>query len=157
MTRTRQTPSLHAGVLPNMILLNLLLGALVAAVGFWLLWETAPPVVVAGWAFAVGGFLWWKARTVTEVWAWSTLFLGLESFAWPMTLMTQLKSVSDTPSEDEMGTILSAVVLGLFSSVFWISFSYGLFKRAWEIAPDLPSDIRPAPLESHPTKQKNAR
>ena len=30
-------------------------------------------------------------------------------------------------------TILSAVVLGLFSSVFWISFSYGLFKRARKV------------------------
>jgi hypothetical protein len=29
-----------------------------------------------------------------------------------------------------MGTMLSAVLMGLFSAVFWIAFSYGLFKRA---------------------------
>jgi hypothetical protein len=29
-----------------------------------------------------------------------------------------------------MGAILSAIVMGLFSAVFWISFAYGLFKRA---------------------------
>ncbi|TKS60205.1 MAG: hypothetical protein EWM72_01528 [Nitrospira sp.] len=141
----------------DMILLNLLLGTLVVAVGFWLLWGTVSPGIVAGWALAVGGFQWWKARTITEVWAWSTLLLGLESFAWPLTLMIQLKGASETPSEGEMGTILSAVVLGLFSSVFWISFSYGLFKRAWGAAPDPPSNTSHAPLVSQPAKRKKAR
>lgn len=138
----------------KMIPLNLLLGTLVVAVGFWLLWETVSPVIVAGWALAVGGFLWWKARTITEVWAWSTLLLGLESFAWPLSLMIQLKAASAAPSEDEMGTILSAVVLGLFSSVFWISFSYGLFKRAWGAAPE-PTSLTPhTPPGSQPAKRK---
>jgi hypothetical protein len=140
-----------------MIPLNLFLGTLVVAVGFWLLWGTIFPVIVAGWALFVGGLLWWKARTITEVWAWSTLLLGLESFAWPLTLMIQLKGASDAPSEDEMGTILSAVVLGLFSAVFWISFSYGLFKRAWGVAPDPPSNTSRAPLGSQPAKRKQTR
>ncbi len=140
-----------------MILLNLLLGTLVVAVGFWLLWGTVFPVVVAGWALAVGGFLWWKARTITELWAWSTLLLGLESFAWPLTLVIHLKGASEAPPEGEMGTILSAVVLGLFSSVFWISFSYGLFKRAWDVAPDPPNDTSRAPLVSQKAKRKKAR
>ena len=129
-----------------MILLNLFLGTLVVAVGFWLIWGTVSPVLVAGWALAMGGLLWWRARTIPAVWAWSTLVLGLESFAWPLTLMIQLKTASTTPSEDEMGTILSAVVLGLFSSVFWISFSYGLFKRAGGISPEPPSETSHQPL-----------
>jgi hypothetical protein len=33
-----------------------------------------------------------------------------------------------------MGAILSATLMGLFSAVFWIAFSYGLFKRAKEKA-----------------------
>lgn len=140
-----------------MILLNLLLGTLVVAIGFWLLWGTASPVIVAGWALAVGGLLRWKGRTITEVWAWSTLLLGLESFAWPLTLLIQLKGASEIPSENEMGMILSAVVLGLFSSVFWISFSYGLFKRAWGVAPDSPSNTSCAPLVSQPRKRKKTR
>jgi hypothetical protein len=70
------------------------------------------------------------AETITGLWAWSTLLLGLESFAWPVVLMIQLRGQADSLPESEMGTILSAVVLGLFASVFWISFSYGLFKRA---------------------------
>jgi len=141
----------------NMILLNLLLGTLVVAVGFWLLWGTVSPVVVAEWALAVGGFLWWKARTITEVWAWSTLLLGLESFAWPLILMIHLKGTFETPPEGEMETVLSAVVLGLFSSVFWISFSYGLFKRAWDVAPDPPTDTSHTPLVSQKAKRKKAR
>ncbi len=115
-----------------MRLLNVLLGTLVAVVGFWLVWGEVSPYVVFGWAVIVGFALWLKADSITEVWAWSTLLLGVESFAWPVVLMIQLKGASESLPESEMGTILSAVVLGLFSSVFWISFSFGLFKRAWK-------------------------
>jgi hypothetical protein len=140
-----------------MILLNLLLGTLVVAIGFWLLWGAMTPVIAAGWALAVGGLLWWRARTITEIWAWSTLLLGLESLAWPLTLMIRLKGASDTPSEDEMGAILSAVVLGLFSSVFWISFAYGLFKRAWEVAPASPQSASGTLPISEPVRRKKVR
>lgn len=119
-----------------MILLNLFLCVIVTTVGFWILWGAEWPLVIAGWALAAGGFLWWRARSVAELWAWATLGLGLESFIWPILLMAQLKRASETPSEEEMGTILSAIVLGLFSSIFWISFSYGLFKRAWKVTSD---------------------
>ncbi len=110
--------------------LNLFLGILVTVVGFWLIWGAVSPLLVLGWGLAVGVFLWVKAESITEIWAWSTLLLGLESFAWPVVLMIQLKGTSDSLPEAEMGTILSAVVLGLFSSVFWVSFSFGLFNRA---------------------------
>jgi len=117
-----------------MILLNLFLCIIVTTVGFGIIWGSTWPLVIAGWALAVGGFLWWRARSVAELWAWATLGLGLESFVWPILLMTQ--HTSETPSDEEMGAMLSAVVLGLFSSVFWISFSYGLFKRAWQSPSD---------------------
>lgn len=121
--------------MPFMIFLNLFLGTLVTAVGFWLLWGgTVSPIVVVGWALTVGLFLWIMTESVTELWAWSTLLLGLESFAWPLVLMIQLKSQAESLPESEIGTVLSAVVLGLVSSVFWISFSYGLFKRARKLA-----------------------
>jgi hypothetical protein len=111
--------------------LNLALGTLVATVGFWLLWGGAISyVLVIGWGLSVGLFLWFMTESITELWAWSTLLLGLESFAWPLVLMIQLRGQAESLPESEMGTTLSAVVLGLFSSVFWISFSYGLFRRA---------------------------
>ncbi len=111
-------------------LVNVGLGTAVAAVGFWLLWGTESPALLAAWIAAVASLLWWAAKTTTEVWAWATLLLGLESFAWPVVLMVQLRGTSGTPTDEAMGNALSGVVLGLFSSVFWLSFSYGLFKRA---------------------------
>lgn len=140
-----------------MILLNLILGTLVTTVGFWILWGAASQTVVVVWAFTVGGFLWWKVRSITELWAWATLLLGLESFAWPIHLMIQLKGASEAPSDDEMSTMLSAVILGLFSAVFWIVFSYGLFKRAWGASPGSTRDVSPPGNPSQPTIRKKAR
>jgi hypothetical protein len=103
---------------------------------------------------AIGGFLSWKARSLTEVWARATLLLGAESFAWPLILLVQMRSSGIEPTEDQMGTVLSAVVMGLFSSVFWLSFSYGLFKRAWGPAPALSSQVGDQP---RPAKSKRLR
>ncbi len=138
-----------------MRLLNLALGTAVVAVGFWLIWGSVSPFIVLGWVIAVGLFLWVVADSISKVWAWSTLFLGIESFVWPLVLMVQLKGASDTVPEAEMGTMLSAVVLGLFSSVFWVSFAYGLFNRAFNADSPPPKD-RPAPLSgSRSAKKKN--
>ncbi len=137
-----------------MRLLNCLLGILVAVVGFWLIWGTVAPVVVLGWALVVGIFLWLKAESITEIWAWATLLLGLESFAWPVVLMIQLNGPSESLPEAEMGAILSAVVLGLFASVFWISFSYGLFKRAWRTDQPLSDDEPTRTSISHSRNRK---
>ncbi|HLZ35193.1 MAG TPA: hypothetical protein VKP13_14350 [Nitrospira sp.] len=113
------TPQLNAG-----------LGSLVVTVGAWLAWDSLSgpeaSLVMAG----VAMFLLWRGRTIGLVWAWSTLLLGLECFAWPIITMVQIRSSTAQPSDEEMGTILSAVLMGLFSAVFWIAFSYGLFKRA---------------------------
>lgn len=138
-----------------MRLLNCFLGILVAVVGFWLIWGTLAPVIVLGWALLVGAFLWLKAESITEIWAWATLLLGVESFAWPVVLMIQLKGPSESLPEAEMGTILSAVVLGLFASVFWISFSYGLFKRAWRTDQPLSKD-EPSGASISLSKKKKA-
>mgnify|MGYP003382039202 FL=1 len=142
------TPATH-----RIRLLNISLGTLVVAIGFWLLWDTLLPGVVALWIALVGAFLYWKCSTITEIWAWSTLLLGLESFAWPLQLMIQLKSAATGPSDEEMGTILSAVVLGLFSSVFWMSFSYGLFKRK-PGTPAPPTTPSTPELTKQPSRQK---
>ena len=139
-----------------MIILNLILGTLVTTIGFWILQGAASQGIVVLWAFTVGGFLWWRVRSITELWAWATLLLGLESFAWPIHVMIQLKGVSETPSQDQMEAMLMAVVLGLFSSVFWIAFSYGLFKRTWAAstdATDHPSHTRHV---SQPTVRKKS-
>ena len=43
--------------------------------------------------------------------------------------MVQISSITAEPNDEQMGTILSAVLMGLVSAVFWVTFSYGLFKR----------------------------
>jgi hypothetical protein len=110
--------------------LNALLGSLVVAAGAWLAWDSFSSWGVFLVAGGVAGFLIWQGRTIGLVWAWATLLLGLESLAWPIVTMVQVRSITTEPTDEQMGTILSAVLAGLFSAVFWITFSYGFFKRA---------------------------
>ena len=110
--------------------MNAVFGALVVAVGAWLASSGFSVEQAALVLVAAAAFLWWRGRTITLIWAWSTLLLGLECFAWPIALMLQIRSAGREPSDDEMGAILSATLMGLFSAVFWIAFAYGLFKRA---------------------------
>ncbi len=110
--------------------LNALLGSLVVATGAWLAWDSFSPWGVFLVTGGVAGFLIWQGRTIGLVWAWATLLLGLESLAWPIFTMVQVRSTTTEPTDEQMGTILSAVVTGLLSAVFWITISYGLFKRA---------------------------
>ena len=120
--------------------LNAALGSLVVAVGAWLAWDSLSLLGTLAIVAGTAGFLLWRGRTIGLVWAWSSFFLGLESFAWPMTTMVRIRSATPEPSAEEMGMILSAVVMGLFSAVFWIAFSYGLFKRAGGEGTDVPPE-----------------
>src|SRR5262249_45965342 len=79
---------------------------------------------------ATASFLLWRGGTGGLVLAWSTLFFWGECVGWPIITMVQIRSAPSPPSDEKMGTILSAVFMGLFSAVFWMAFSYGLFKRA---------------------------
>jgi hypothetical protein len=106
-------------------------------------------------------FLLWRGHTIRLVWAWSTLLLGMECFAWPIITMVQIRSATAQPSDEEMGTILSAVLMGLFSAVFWIAFSYGLFKQAGgqggNASPELsgkPAQQSPPGVSARPTKKR---
>ncbi|MGQ0811450.1 MAG: hypothetical protein ACT4OO_09540 [Nitrospiraceae bacterium] len=109
--------------------LNAVLGSVVVTVGVWLVWGAVPLAGLVTLALALAGFLVWRGNTVAQVWAWSTLFLGLSSFAWPLVTMIRVRLDAPQPTDEQMGTILNAVLFGLFSGVFWISFAYGLFKR----------------------------
>jgi hypothetical protein len=110
--------------------LNALLGSLVVATGAWLAWDSFSPWGVFLVAGGVAGFLIWQGRTIGLVWAWATLLLGLESLAWPIVTMVQIRSTTTEPTDEQMETILAAVLTGLISAIFWITISYGLFKRA---------------------------
>ena len=110
--------------------LNALLGSLVVATGAWLAWDSFSPWGVFLVAGGVAGFLIWQGRTIGLVWAWATLMLGLESLAWPIVTIVQIRSTTTEPTDEQMETILAAVLTGLLSAIFWITISYGLFRRA---------------------------
>jgi hypothetical protein len=128
----------------GLVRLNAVLGAVVVTVGFWLIWSDLAPTVAAAFALAVAWFLAWRGRGprhtgqpvagqmgggAAAVWAWATLLLGIECVAWPFVTMVQIRMVTDQPSETQMGEILRAVLFGVFSGVFWMTLSYGIFKR----------------------------
>jgi hypothetical protein len=128
--------------------LNALLGGAVIAVGAWLAMSALSPV--SSFLVFVGavGVLLWRGRTIGLVWAWTTLILGIESFAWPLVTMIQIRSITAQPTDEQMGTILSAVLMGVFSAVFWIAFSYGLFRRAVAEQPTVPHSSSITPQRS---------
>jgi hypothetical protein len=138
------TPRLHA-----------ILGGIVVTIGAFVMSEQAPAwtLILAAGATA---FLWWQGRSIGAVWAWTTLGLGIESMTWPIVTMIQIRMEGNQPTEEQMGTILNAVLFGLFSSVFWVTFAFGLFKRMREpnTPPLPPAGSKPAPTGS---KRKRAR
>ena len=115
---------------------NIGLGSLVVAIGAWLAGNALSLSGAAGVLIAAAAFVWWSGRTITLICAWSTILLGMESFAWPITTMLQIRSGGGDPSDEDMGIILSASLMGLFSAVFWVAFSYGLFKRVVPVLVD---------------------
>ncbi|MGH7257728.1 MAG: hypothetical protein ACREIM_05070 [Nitrospiraceae bacterium] len=122
--------------------LNAVLGTVVVMVGGGLLWGALPVWWNVVLFSIVLIFLLWRGHTIGAVWAWSTLLLGIESLAWPILTMVQVRLTANQPSDEDMGLILNAVLFGLFSSVFWISFAYGLFKRQSTPAGDVTDRTR---------------
>ena len=125
--------------------LNALLGSLVVAAGAWLAWDSFSLWGVFLVAGGVAGFLIWKGRTIGLVWAWTTLLLGVESLAWPIVTMVQVRSTTTEPTDEQMGTILSAALTGLVSAVFWITFSYGFFRRTGQSITSSSTDATDSP------------
>jgi hypothetical protein len=120
--------------------LNAALGSLVITFGLWLVWGEAPIMVLVAFAVLLGLLLSWGSDSLAAVWGWTTALLGLESLAWPVVTMLQVRLAAREPTEQEMGAILTSVLFGLFSSIFWLTFSYGIFKKFVRHTPDTPQD-----------------
>lgn len=131
--------------------LNAVLGSIVVTVGFWMTWGELPMSAAVVLALGVAGFLVWRGSAITAVWAWTTLLLGVESLSWPIITMIRVRLSGSEPTEEQMGQILTAVLFGLFSAIFWITFSYGLFKRMTK------EDESPASSEAHQGAAKRKR
>jgi hypothetical protein len=116
--------------------LNAVLGSLVVTCGLWLVWGEAPVMVLAAFAVGLALLLSWGSPSLAAVWAWATALLGLESFALAVMTMIQGKLADREPTEEEMVSILTAMLFGVFSSIFWLTFSYGIFKKFVRATPD---------------------
>jgi hypothetical protein len=124
--------------------LNAVLGSLTVTVGLWLL--VGALSVPMGMALAIGLaiLLAWKSPSIGSIWAISTLLLGVESLAWPIMQMADLQKLGPEPPLEELERIFTAVLFGLFSGVFWMTFAYGIFKRTREKnTPTSPSTTLP--------------
>jgi hypothetical protein len=67
--------------------------------------------------------------------------------------MVQVRLATTEPNDEQMGTILSAVLMGLFSAVFWITFSYGFFKRGGQLIAPASTDA----TDTHPPSPQSKR
>jgi hypothetical protein len=109
--------------------LNAAIGSLVVTFGLWLVWGAAPVIALVVVAVILGVLLSWGSASLAAVWAWTTALLGVESLALAVVTMIRGKLVDREPTEQEMSDILIVMLFGLFSSIFWLTFSYGIFKK----------------------------
>ena len=134
--------------------LNAVLGSLTVIVGLWLLIGAIPVPIGIGLAMSLAILLAWKCPSMGYIWAICTLLLGVESIAWPMMQIADLQKLGPEPPLEEMERIFTAVLFGLFSGVFWMTFAYGLFKRTR--GPIIHSSF-PVPTPSSPKKKKSKK
>jgi len=109
--------------------LNAVLGSLTVTVGLWLLVGALPVPLGITLAVGLAILLAWKSPSIGDIWAASTLLLGVESLAWPIMQMADIQKLGPEPPLEELQRIFTAVLFGLFSGVFWMTFAYGIFKR----------------------------
>lgn len=138
--------------------LNAVLGSLVVTLGLWISAGGLPIELALFVALAVAIFLLWVSSHILTIWAWTTALMGIESLAWPIVLMVQVRQAGVEPTEEQMQTVLTAVLFGLFSSIFWLTFSYGLFRwAARATAPPAPPDQPTAPVAAASKSKKRRR
>ncbi len=109
--------------------LNAVVGSLVVTVGLWLLIGSLPVPIGVAMGIALAMLLAWQCPSKGYIWAICTLLLGVESIAWPMMQLADLEKLGPDPPLEDMERIFTAVLFGLFSGVFWMTFAYGIFKR----------------------------
>ena len=133
---------------------NAVLGSVAVTVGLWLLFGALPIPIGIAMAIGLAVVLAWKCPSMGYIWAICTLLLGVESLAWPMMEMTALQQLGPEPPMEDLERIFTAVIFGLFSGVFWMTFAYGIYKRTQ--GPIIHSSF-PVPASSSPPKKKKSK
>lgn len=134
--------------------LNAVLASLTVTVGLWLLVGALPVPMGIAVGIGLAILLAWKCPSIGNIWAISTLLLGVESLAWPMMQMADLQQLGPEPPIEELEKIFTAVIFGLFSGVFWMTFAYGIYKRTR--GPIIHHPF-PEPTTSSTTKKKSKK
>ena len=132
-------------------LVNAVLGAMAVTVGLWFLQgdlsSTVTIVVIVGLTVLYAKM----CPSSAHIWMWSTLLLGLESLAWPFQLVGELEQYGPEPPIEEMSKVFTAVLFGVFSGVFWLTFAYGIYRRTH------PKTEESAPLTSNQAKAQRKK
>ena len=138
------------------LLVHAVIGSMAVTIGLWmLLGDLSLPVTVV--IVVLLTVIFGKTcPTPSHVWACSTLLIGLESLAWPFLMLKDIQALgSELPLED-MQRIFTAVLFGLFSGVFWLTFAYGIYRRIQQ-KNALPQPSTPGSSSLSKAKKKKRR
>ncbi|MCZ6801304.1 MAG: hypothetical protein O7F12_12535 [Nitrospirae bacterium] len=143
---------------PPKILINSVLGSMAMTAGLWLLWGGLPSAVTVILVVGLSVILGRISPTVPHVWAWSTCVMGIESLAWPFMVMGSLGDLGPEPSLEDMQQMFSAVLFGVFSGIFWLTFAYGIYRRIHNrLHPVKPPSSDPRTLTKAQRKKKRQK
>ncbi len=133
------------------LVVNAVLGAMAVTVGLWFLQgdlsSSVTIVIIVGLTILYAKV----CPTAAHVWMWSTLLLGLESLAWPFQLLGELEQYGAEPPIEEMSKVFTAVLFGVFSGIFLLTFAYGIYRRIQ------PKTEEPLPLTSNQAKAQRKK
>jgi len=133
------------------LVVNAVLGAMAVTVGLWFLRgdlsSSVTIVIIIGLTILYAKV----CPTAAHVWMWSTLLLGVESLAWPFQLIGELEQYGAEPPLEEMSKVFTAVLFGVFSGIFWLTFAYGIYRRTQ------PKTEEPLPLTSNQAKAQRKK
>ena len=133
------------------LLVNAVLGAMAVTVGLWFLQgdlsSSVTIIIIVGLTILYAKV----CPTAAHVWMWSTLLLGVESLAWPFQLIGELEQYGAEPPLEEMSKVFTAVLFGVFSGIFWLTFAYGIYRRTQ------PKTEEPLPLTSNQAKAQRKK
>ena len=132
--------------------IHAVLGGMIATIGLWMLMGGLSMTITVILVVVCMVGLVNVSPTVAHIWMWTTIVLGLESFAWPIQTMGELRALGPEPPLEEMKHIFTAVLFGVFSGVFWLTFAYGIYRK---INPP-PQPVNP-PAASRNSKAKRKK
>jgi len=138
------------------LLVNAVLGAITVTVGLWFLQGGLTSAMTIIMIVGLTIVYIRMCPTTPHVWMWSTMLLGLESLAWPFQMLGELKQFGPEPPLEEMERVFTAVLFGLFSGIFWLTFAYGIYRRM-QPKVEGPSSVEPITPNQAKAKRKKKR